>query len=620
MAACSDDLVSMLGRRDFLVGSTAIAIASCSPKRASADDEDFRALLDEVADTMLGAFPELATVLGLDTGQKRSLRGRFSDRSEEGVKHGFNEAQAMLGKLRKVNSHGLSVQNRTMLASVTYAFDLSIAGAAFSYGDNGFEASMGESATPYIISDRRAAILSTPDFLDSVHPVESTFDAEMFLERLSGLATLIDQETVTFRRDAARGIIAPAFILDNAINQIQSIRKIPADRQGLTQTLIGKTKKAGLDGDWGSRAQKIVASEIFRALDRQIEALAKFRSRAGVDAGVWRLPDGEAYYQWLLRVGTTTSLSSDEIHRLGLEQTREISSRMDALLRSQGLSRGSVGERIQELNRDPKNLFTNDDAGRAKLLAYLNDTVASLRPVANRASKLGLKAPVEVRRVPVEIQDGAPGGYGNPGALDGSRPFIYYINLKEVGNWPRWTLPTLTAHETIPGHAWQGAYLSEYRSKVPTIVSLMGFNAFIEGWALYAEQLVDELGFYDADPLGRLGYLQAQQFRACRLVVDTGIHSKRWARETAIDWMVDNTGRTRDAMASEIDRYCVIPGQATGYKVGHNRMLELRDRSKRTLGPNFDLGSFNDVMLRTGGVPLDVLTSVVDGYLQAGGQ
>jgi uncharacterized protein (DUF885 family) len=332
---------------------------------------------------------------------------------------------------------------------------------------------------------------------------------------------------------------------------------------------------------------------------------------------VWKLKDGEAYYQWLLRVGTTTTMSAGEIHQLGLAQNAEISGRMDALLKKQGLTKGSVGERMAALGRDPRFLYPDNDAGRDQVLKYLGDRMAAVRHKLPELFTLKLKAPVVIKRVPPDIQDGAPQGYMNPGAIDGSRPSTYYINLKTTANWPRFSLPTLTYHETIPGHAWQGAYLTE-TGKLPLIrVVLSGFNAYVEGWALYAEQLAGEAGMYADDPFGELGYLQAQQFRACRLVVDTGLHAMRWTRNQAIDWIVANTGRPRDGMQSEIDRYCATPGQACGYKIGHTEINRLRDKVKKSLGARFDLRDFNDTVVKAGAVPLTVLASAMDDHVAA---
>jgi uncharacterized protein (DUF885 family) len=287
---------------------------------------------------------------------------------------------------------------------------------------------------------------------------------------------------------------------------------------------------------------------------------------------------------------------------------------MDQILRSQGLTDGTVGQRLLKLTQDPTQLFADDDAGREQLIAFANERVSVIRVLLPKISRLGLQAPLVIKRVPADIQDGAALGYMNFASLDGLRPAIYYINLKSTTLWPRYQITTLTAHEGVPGHAWQGAYLAEHHNELPLISSLLGFSAFSEGWALYAEQVCEEAGLYENDPLGRLGYLQAQQFRACRLVVDTGLHAKRWTRDQAIRFLVENTGRGQDAMTSEVDRYCVAPGQACSYKMGHNEILRARELARTALGERFDLASFNDAVVMAGGVPLTVLATVMEQF------
>jgi uncharacterized protein (DUF885 family) len=256
-------------------------------------------------------------------------------------------------------------------------------------------------------------------------------------------------------------------------------------------------------------------------------------------------------------------------------------------------------------------LFSNDDAGRAKLLAYLNGRIADIRTRVPRAFATLVKGNLVIKRVPPAIQDGMPDGYAGPGSMDGSTPGIYYINLKDTANWPRYSLPTLCYHEGIPGHVWQG----EYSYKLPLIRSLLAFNAYSEGWALYAEQLADELGAYVDDPLGRIGYLQSINFRACRLVVDSGVHAKRWSFDQALDWFAQGTGQPREQLRAELNRYCSWPGQACGYKMGHNEINRQRDRAKAALGPKFDLRTFDDAIVLGGNMPLTTLARVVDRYI-----
>ncbi len=519
----------------------------------------------------------------------------------------------------------LSPAARLNKAVVKYAFELGRDAAPFDYGENTLGSAMGESAGPYVVSQQSGAYSGTPEFLDSQHKVETRADAEAYLARVHEMARVIRQETERTRKDAALGVISPDFILANAIGQQQGLLAVPADKARLATALGRKVREAHLegaplDGNWQARCQAVVEREVYPALAAQLDTLKGLQAKAGHDAGVWRLPNGEAYYRWLLREGTTTTLSPEQIHQMGLEQNKAIEARMDGLLRAQGLTSGSVGERMTALGKDPKYLFPNTDAGREQLLTYLNGLMAGVRPRLGRAFNLKLKAPVVAKRVPVDIQDGAGQGYMNTGSLDGSRPSTYYINLKSTENWPKFALPSLTYHETIPGHAWQGAYLTE-TGKLPLVrILLSGFNAYVEGYALYAEQLADEIGMYDDDWAGRLGYLTAQKFRAVRLVVDTGLHAKRWGREQAVQWAIDNSGRTRESMTSEIDRYCGTPGQACGYKVGHTEINRLRDKAMAGLGVKYDLRDFNDLLVKTGAAPLTVLGDVVDGYIKAGGK
>jgi len=358
-----------------------------------------------------------------------------------------------------------------------------------------------------------------------------------------------------------------------------------------------------------------VKDKVFPALDRQIAVLKAQQPRATHDAGVWKFKDGGDYYRWGLKYNTTTNRTPAEIHQTGLDQGAEIDAMMDGILKGQGYTQGTVGERMGALTKDPKFLYPNTEAGKREVIAYIEGRIAAIRPLLPKISKLGLKAPVEVRAVPKEIEAGAGLGYMNFAALDGSRPAIYYVNLRDTANWPKYTLASLSMHEALPGHAWQGAYLAERSADVHTISSLMNFGAFIEGWALYAEQLADEAGLYADDPMGRLGYLQALRFRAARLVVDTGLHDKRWTREHAIEWMVGATGRSLPAITSEVDRYCASPGQACAYKTGHNEIVRLRAKAKAALGDRYDLRDFDDAVVTTGGCPLAVLEGVIDRYI-----
>jgi uncharacterized protein (DUF885 family) len=331
---------------------------------------------------------------------------------------------------------------------------------------------------------------------------------------------------------------------------------------------------------------------------------------------VWKLPEGEALYTQALKAYTTTSMAPDEIHQMGLDLISQFTSEMDTILRAQGMTRGSVAERIQALGRRPDQIYPSTDAGRTRLLADLNAQNAAIRARMPEVCGVQAQAPLEIKRVPEYTQAGAPGGYYQGAALDGSRPGAYYINLRDPATeWPKFTLPTLTYHEGVPGHHWQIAIQQESGS-IPFIRSaLLGFSAYAEGWGLYAEQLADEMGMYANDPFGKIGYLQSATFRASRLVCDTGLHSKRWTREQAIQSMVAATGDQVSNVTTEIERYCVWPGQACSYMVGRQAINRMRESARTTLGQNFDLKGFHDTVLTNGSTPLSVTESLVSQWV-----
>ncbi|MDR3508539.1 MAG: DUF885 family protein [Caulobacteraceae bacterium] len=611
----------IIDRRRILQAGAALSLTALAPAAFSAaalgaapEKARFDAALAAFADEVIKLTPEQATTLGIDKGEYAGLKSKLSDLSPQADSAWAAQVGSIRTRLKAIDRAGLPFADRIRYDAALYAAEAGIEGTRFKYG-GGAEAGFFGGASPYVISQQNGALTSVPEFLDSQHQVKGAADAEAYLARVSALARQLDQESARIQADAALGICPPDFIAANALGQLKGFRATPADQQRLVSSLATRAAAAGAAGDWSGRCVKILEGEVYPALDRQIAAFAQATAHAPHTAGVQRLPDGDAFYHWALRLGTTTDHSAAEIHKLGLEQNRAIQARMDTLLKAQGLTQGTVGERVVGLNKDPRFLYPDTDAGRADLIAYLNGCLAKIRPILPQVSHLGLKAEVQVKRVPPDIQDGAALGYMNFASLDGSRPAIYYVNLKSTALWPKYQLPTLTAHEGVPGHTWQGAYLAEHHAEIPLITSLIGFNAFVEGWALYAEQLMDEHGLYADDPFGEIGYLQAQQFRACRLVADTGLHALGWSREETVRFLVEQTGKGADAMTSETDRYCASPGQACGYKMGHNEILRLREKAKAALGSKFDLADFDDAVVKTGGVPLTVLATAIDGYI-----
>ena len=605
-----------LSRRTMLVGAGAAAtlriLPGCASMAGPATDHDAEAqrLLAAIAEELLAEYPENASALGLDKDARAGVKSTLTDRSLGGQSRHAAAAAARLRRLNAIDPASVAPATRTDLEVVKTAHELAIEGFRFPYGDVVvLNQQWSYRNSPYVVAQNTGAFVEIPDFLDSNHGIASSADADAYLARLGAYASALDGETARLGRNYGLGVVAPDFLLDKTLKQMRAGRAVAIAEMGLVTSIARRT--ANIPGDHTRRAAQIVKDSVIPALDRQIAELARHRAQATGDAGVWKLPDGEAYYAWALRAATTSTLRPDEVHQAGLDQLRGLQSRMDVLLRAQGLTRGTVGERMTVLGKDPRHLFPNTDAGREQILAYVNDRVADVRRRLPRAFATLVPGSLVVKRVPPEIEAGAPGGYAAAGTIDGTVPGNYYINLRDTAIWPKYSLPTLTYHEGIPGHIWQG----EYTYKLPLVRSLLAFNAYSEGWALYAEQLADELGVYDGDPLGRLGYLQSISFRACRLVVDTGLHAKRWTREQAIRWFATTNGSTIEEVSGEVDRYCAWPGQACGYKVGHSEINRLREKAQGALGARFDLRSFDDALVMGGNVPLTVLESGIDRYI-----
>jgi uncharacterized protein (DUF885 family) len=423
------------------------------------------------------------------------------------------------------------------------------------------------------------------------------------------MARAVHNDTDRQRVDAAKGVFAPDYILDTTLKLLGDVRDVEPAKTVMVASFAKKLDAAKLPSARAAEAEKIVREQIFPALDRQRALVRELRGKAVHDAGVWRLPDGEAYYATAAEGYTTVSMTGDEIHKLGLEQVAEIEARIDTILKGEGMSQGTVGERLVALNKRPDQLYPNTDEGKEALLNQLRGQVAAMYKRLPEAFATLPKAPVEVRRVPPSIQAGAPGGYYQNATLDGSRPGIYFINLRDTFDRPKFGLATLSHHEAVPGHHLQ-VMLAMESTEIPLIRRRGFFSGYGEGWALYTEQLADEMGMFDGDPLGRVGYLQSFLFRATRLVVDSGMHVKRWSREQATDWFMAHTGIARGRSQSEIDRYTIRPGQACSYKIGHTVWARLRDEAKTRQGDRFDLKHFHDV-LKLGAMPLSVLERVV---------
>ena len=566
------------------------------------------ALLEEVAENLIRLMPEVATSLGIDTGARAALRSMLTDRSAEGQRRIANQLRSDLARVNAFDAGGLSHATRTSFEVVRSAYRTSLEGFALPYGD---VAVGGWRNAPYVVIQNVGAYLDIPRFLDTDHRVESAADAEAYLSRLQSYAKQLHGELGRVRAARAQGLVPPGFLIDKAVGQLTLSAKDAREGGSLVNSLARRSKS--IPGDWAGRARTIVVREIAPALERQLGELQAQRGVATNDPGIGTRPHGGDYYRWALRASTTTSMSPDEIHELGQSEVKRLHAQMDVILKEVGLSTGTVGERMKELAKDPRYKFAEGDKGRAEIMAFISERLAWIRAQMPRAFNTVVNPNMEVRRLPPEEEPGAPAAYGGAGSIDGKIPGKFWINLRTTELHSKYSLADLAFHEAIPGHIWQG----EYTHEMPLIRQLLSFNAYSEGWALYAEQLADELGAYDGDRVGRLGYLQSLAFRACRLVVDTGLHAKGWTREQGVRFFVDVNGSNPLEVASEVDRYCSWPGQACGYKVGHSEINRQREKAKAALSARFDLKAFDDTVVRGGNVPLDVLAKNVDEYVRS---
>jgi uncharacterized protein (DUF885 family) len=572
---------------------------------APAGDRAAVALLDSIAENLLRLSPEQATTLGIDKDQRAGMRSMLSDRSGIGQQRIARTIRADVARANAIDASNLSHSTRTSLEVVRSAYATALEGFQLPYGD---VAVGGWRNTPYVVIQNVGAYLDVPRFLDAEHQINSAADAEAYLARLASYPRQLDNELGRVIMARYKGLIPPAFAIDKTLEQLRQSAAGARKGGGLVESIERRTKEKGIGGNWGSRARTIVTKEVVPALERQIAELTLQRGMASDVPGMWARPGGDEYYRWAVKASTTTAMSPDEIHQLGITTLRGLHAQMDTILKGVGYTKGTVGARMQALAEDPRYRFADNDKGRADVMAFIQERLKLIRAKMPQAFNTQVRGNVEVRRLPPEEEPGAPGAYGGAGSIDGTIPGKFWINLKPGFEHTRYDLPSLTHHETIPGHVWQG----EYANTLPLVRTLLSFNAYSEGWGLYAEQLADELGVYQGFEVGRLGYLNSIAFRAARLVVDTGIHAKRWSREQARQFFLEAVG---DPNASEVDRYATWPGQALGYEVGHQEINRQRERARTALGARFDLKAFNDAVVIGGNVPMDVLAKNVDAYI-----
>lgn len=605
-------------RRQALAGigaTTALTLAGCVTANSVSEAGVVRArqigaerLLEMVAYNLLGHEPERATSLGVDTGTYAHLRSALEDQSPAGQQAYAATLKQDLERVRAYPRDGLTAETVTSLDVVQSGYEVALQGFALPYGD----VPVGSWRTaPYVVIQNVGSYLDLPRFFDSTQPLSNGDDVDAYIDRLQAVPAVLAGELERMKSARGMGVVPPDFLLVKAVNAMKSTLRDAMNGVSLVEPLKRAEMLAARSA--AAAAERIVKEKIAPALEAQLAELFEEQKVATSDPGMYARPHGEEFYAWALRSSTTTTMTPDEVHRQGLDELESLHARMDPILQSIGYTTGTIGERMQSLSQDPRYKFAEGDPGRAEIMAFLEERVAWIKAQMPRAFNTLVDPNMEIRRLPPAEEPGAPGAYGGAGSKDGTIPGRMWINLHTTDLHRRYDLADLAYHETIPGHVWEG----EFSNRLPLIRSILAFNPFSEGWALYAEQLADELGAYDDFPVGRLGYLQSLAFRACRMVVDTGLHSKGWSRQQGVDFFVQRNGSKPQEVASEVDRYCSWPGQATGYKLGHSRIAGLRALAQRQLGDAYDFKAFNDAVILGGNVPMDVLARNVERYIMA---
>ncbi|EMN91669.1 PF05960 family protein [Leptospira weilii str. UI 13098] len=549
--------------------------------------------------------PEYLTSLGiLNNFGIGSYQKELTDISVERQKQDMEKAKKNLEILLSYGKEDLSGQELISFEILEWSFGLKISGEKFLFHD-------------YPANQLFGVQSQLPTFLATQHPIKSSQDVENYIARLEVVPKKIDQliEGILYRD--RKGILPPDFILDRLISEVEGFIKVPA-KENILYTAFGeKIEKinsisSDLKDQSLARVQQSIKSGVYPSYSKLLNLFLEQRKRADSKAGVWKLPDGDAYYSHELKKHTTTELNPEQIHNIGLSEVSRIQNEMKTILKNLGKNQ-SIPNAMSELRKDSRFLFPDNEKGK---LQALEEYKKILKDSEEKSKSLFFKMPeskVEVDRIPVFKEKTAPGAYYDEPALDGSRPGIFYANLRDTKEIPKFGMKTLTYHETIPGHHLQIAIMQELKG-LPRFRNTTTFTAYVEGWALYAERLAKDYDFFQ-DPYSDLGRLQAELFRAVRLVVDTGLHYKRWTRERAISYMTQNTGMAPKDVTAEIERYIVYPGQACSYKIGMLKILELREKVKIHKKKTFDIREFHSAVLDSGSLPLIILERLVEEKL-----
>jgi uncharacterized protein (DUF885 family) len=574
----------------------------------------FNHLLDRQLAYFLLDDPELFTSLGVvDGGWLDFHSGQLTEYSLAKRAHDNQRLHEYLAEIREWDRSALDPQEQ-----ISYDMSLQVFETFASYEKFDW---LGAGGDLYPVNQISGMHIGLPNFMQFQHKVSNGLTARNYVSRLRAIGPKIDAVEQDIARQAKAGVVPPDFIVDKTISGLTSFLAKTPEQNALVSgfgTRLDKVEEVDATERTRLKSEALTAVRdvVYPAYRRLLARMQELRKVATHDAGVWRLNQGPEFYAARLRDMTTTTVSADEIHAYGLAEVARITAEMDAILKAQGMSEGTVAERMAKLRVDPRFAMPNNAAGRERVLTtYRNDTARAMALAPQYFSRLP-KAPVEVQAVPDFAQEGSAGAYYEQPALDGSRPGRVFVNLRDVGEWPLYGIHSTAFHEGVPGHHFQIALAQELEG-LPMLRKIFTPAAFAEGWALYSERLAKEMGLYNDDPYGDLGRLNAEIFRAVRLVVDTGIHAKRWSREQAIQYMRDNTGNMESDVIAEIERYVVWPGQACAYKMGMRSILAMREKAQAELGDRFDIKAFHAAVLENGGLPLNLFEANIANWIAA---
>ena len=561
--------------------------------------------------TLFNARPATATMMGigpeLSGGHSKNRLDDYSAQSEAALR------QSLADINNELNQSGNQDDNKAVMQNLIRYFS----------GNKNFpigyiDTWMGLSA--FVVNQINGPLIDVPNIMATNHSINNIQDANDYINRLEHFDVFVEGVLDKLSADTNNNWIPPLVIVNKSISAMQSFVSPEPGNHPLVTSFIEKLRNVdsmtkNQKRQLTDKVLKLVKNKVYSGYASVIKQLQTLKPKATQESGIWAQPNGEAFYQDAVKMLGDTDLSPAEIHQLGLDEVDRITKEMDVILRTQALTEGSVGERMIAINDDPQFLYEDSDAGRQNLLNDINGYIEEISGLMDSQFATRPKYQVEVRKFPKSREESAPGGmYTNP-QLDGSQPGIYWINLRDIKANPKFDLKTLTYHEAIPGHHWQIA-LNLEQDSLPMLRRIAPYNAYVEGWALYSEKVAEEMGLYKNDPYSNLGRLKAELFRSVRLVVDTGLHYKKWSREQAITYMAQTTGTVESDVVAEIERYMVWPGQALGYKLGMIEMLRLRDSARQQLGDKFDIKAFHDLVLLGGAVPMSVLNTKVNNWIK----